>query len=149
MSVNNMKFKTIKSDIDILSIYDEINKNISVRQEMGVYEHYDLSKMTHLYLQDVSGLDESYDLHLKTIKRSWAIDINDFEIPLRKKGVLGFFEKTIKKIIWKLLKFYTFRLFSQLREYNLQVSNAIQSMDKSFDQRLNKINSQINSFNNE
>ena len=61
------------------------------------------------------------------MNKSWEIDINDFEI-VNKGGIKGRIEVIVKKVIWKLMKFYTYRMFSQQREFNIQVVTALSGM---------------------
>lgn len=136
-------FKTKESALDLDALDGEIRFKIKQRQELGVYEHYDLTKVTHLLLKDIRDPDEFFRQHLASIIRSWAIDINDFEIIRKKEGVIGNLEVLFKKIIWKLLKFYTYRLFSQQREYNFQISNTLSLMERHYREKLNTLEKEL------
>ena len=49
----------------------------------------------------------------------------------------------LKKLIWKLLKFYTYRLFSQQKEFNCQVVNAITSLNKRWEEEIEEIKKRL------
>ena len=106
-------FKTRETELNLETLDREIAFKIKQRQELGVYEHFDLTRVTHLLLRDIRDSGEFFRQHLAAIIRSWAVDINDFEIIRKQEGILGNLEVLFKKVIWKLLKFYTYRLFSQ------------------------------------
>lgn len=136
-------FKIRESALDLQALDSEIRFKIKQRQELGVYEHYDLTKVTHLLLRDIRNPREFLKQHLGAIIRSWAIDINDFEIIRKKEGVAGHLEVLLKKVIWKLLKFYTYRLFSQQREYNFQISNTLTLMEKHYREKLDSLQKEL------
>ncbi len=136
-------FKTRESSLDMEAVDREIHFQIKQRQELGVYEHYDLTKVTHLLLRDIRDPGEFFRQHLAAIVRSWAIDINDFEIIRKKEGILGNLEILLKKVIWKLLKFYTYRLFSQQREHNFQISNTVTLMEKHYREKLSALEKEL------
>lgn len=129
-------FNTLQTDIDLAAIDAEIRFKIRQRQELCVYDHFDMSKVTHYILRNIQNREEYLPLHLKAIANSWVLDINDFEILRKKGGITGLLEFISKKIIWKLMKFYTFRLFSQQREYNFQISNATLILEKKYNDKL-------------
>ena len=143
MSPEKNVFKTRETSLDIEAVDREIHFQIKQRQELGVYEHYDLTKVTHLLLRDIRDPGEFFRQHLAAIVRSWAIDINDFEIIRKKEGILGNLEILLKKVIWKLLKFYTYRLFSQQREHNFQISNTVTLMEKHYREKLGSLEKEL------
>lgn len=136
-------FDIISTDIDLNTIESAIRFKIKQRQELGVYEHFDLSKVTHYLLRDIRDKEEYLSLHLQSIARSWAVDVNDFEILKKQQGLVGLAEILLKKVIWKLLKFYTYRLFSQQREFNFQISNTILILEKKYKERLLKLEKEL------
>ena len=56
-----------------------------------------------------------------------------------KVGILGARAVWLKKTIWKMLKYYTYRLFSQQKDFNCQVANAICSLKAKVDAELTAI----------
>ncbi len=119
-----------------------IEKNIREREASGVYARFDLKKIVPFDLLDASDESQFLQFYLKAIQRAWAVDINDFLIP-KKPGLLGAAEWALKKALWKLLKFYTFRLFSQQREFNSQVSHTLAALHKDYSAKADAIQQQI------
>ena len=136
-------FKTRETELNLETLDREIAFKIKQRQELGVYEHFDLTRVTHLLLRDIRDSGEFFRQHLAAIIRSWAVDINDFEIIRKQEGILGNLEVLFKKVIWKLLKFYTYRLFSQQREYNFQISNTLTIMEKHYREKLDSLEKEL------
>ena len=64
--------------------------------------------------------------YLQVVERLGDVNYGDFEI-VSKGGPFGRLEVLLKKTIWKVMRFYTYRLFSQQREFDCQVAEALQS----------------------
>ncbi|NQT93372.1 MAG: hypothetical protein HQ559_11475 [Lentisphaerae bacterium] len=64
---------------------------------------------------------------LKMMSTTCLIDIGDFDIPNR-GGLIGGVEVFVKRFVWKLLRFYTYRMFSQQREFNTQIVAVLNEM---------------------
>lgn len=142
-----MRFFDIKGiDADQDKIQDEINNCISQKEKSGAYVNLNLSSDNKLDFTDITNEDKFTEYYLKVIKRTWAIDINDFEIT-RKNGLKGFLEFNLKKIIWKLLKFYTYRLWSQQIEFNSQIKNSLIAIHNDFNAKISRIKKEIDQLN--
>ncbi len=120
----------------------EIEKRVREKKESGIYEKYNLARINTLELQDIENESDFLDYYLKAIKSTWAIDINDWEI-INKGGVFGKAVVILKKIIWKLLKFYTYRLWSQQREFNAQISNTVNAIHSKYEKEINELKKEI------
>ena len=86
--------------------------------------------------------EEILDFYLKSIVDSSRIDINDFEIP-GEDTIFGRWEIRLKKLIWKLMKFYTFRLFSQQNDFNGRVALILQGINRKNSRRLEKLRQRV------
>lgn len=129
----------IKSEgIDVKEIMNEIEKRVEEKKQQGVYDKYNLEAITELKIEELKEEREFLDYYLRALKRSWDVDINDFEI-LPKGGILGRPLVLFKKLIWKCLKFYTYRLFSQQREFNSQVVAVLEGINKKVDNNFAEI----------
>lgn len=133
--------------VDEDAINREIQERISEKEKNGVYDCFNLSEDLRMDFLDIQGDAEFLVYYLRVIKKTWAIDINDFEMT-GNQGIKGFFEVRLKKIIWKLLKFYTYRLFSQQIEFNSQIKNTLIAIEKEYSARISRIESEINQIKN-
>ncbi len=124
--------------VDVAAIQREIEDRVARKKEAGVYDRYDLSRVAALELGGVKSEADFLEYSLKVVQQAWDIDIGDFPI-CSKGGLLGAPAVLLKKSIWKLLKFYTYRLFSQQKEFNCQVVNAVVSLNRKIDAELAKL----------
>jgi hypothetical protein len=131
-------FEISSAKVDTDAIMKEIQKRIKKKEAAGIYHHYNLAKVHTLELQDIEDEEDFLEYYLKAVGSTWAVDINDWEI-VDKGGLLGKPALLLKKIIWKLLKFYTFRLWSQQREFNAQIANTVNAMHKKFSAEIEEL----------
>jgi len=134
----NELFQIGANGVDVKKIMQEIEERVARKKAAGVYDKYDLSRIAAMELSNVKSEADFLDYSLKVIQQTWDIDIGDFPI-YSKGGVLGAPAVWLKKVIWKLLKFYTYRLFSQQKEFNCQVANAICSLKSTVDAEIAKL----------
>ena len=138
-------FEIAADKVDVEKIMSTIRTRIEEKKKAGLYNQYNLSGISRLELEHLSSEEELLDYHLETLMRTGDIYIGDFEI-VNKGGFLGPIEVLIKKIIWKLLKFYTYQLFSQQKEFNCQLTNACISLRKYMDRRFKEIHERLNAL---
>ncbi len=119
-----------------------IENSIEQKEKQGIYTELDIVEITKVPFIDIKNEREFMSYYLNVIHKSWAIDINDFEIP-QKNGLLGKLELKLKQMIWKLLKFYTYRLFSQQIEFNSQIRNSLIAVQKEVSQKLSNVEEQL------
>ena len=124
--------------VDVKKIMREIDERVARKKESGIYDLYDLSKIAALELSNVKSEADFLSYSLKVIQQTWDIDIGDFPI-YSKGGAFGKPVVLLKKLIWKLLKFYTYRLFLQQKEFNCQIANAITSLNRKLDSEIAKL----------
>ena len=109
--MNECFFEIKGASVNPEALMEEIEKHIKEKEKNGVYSCHSIPKKADIEFLDISNDTQFMEYYLRVIRRTWAVDINDFEIP-KKKGFTGFLELKLKKLIWKLLKFYTYRIFS-------------------------------------
>ena len=134
----DQKFQIGADGVDVKKIMQEIEERVARKKAAGVYDKYDLSRIAALELSSVKSEADFLDYSLKVIQHNFYIDIGYFQI-YSKGGILGAPAVWLKKTIWKMLKFYTYRLFSQQKEFNCQVANAICSLKAKVDAELTAI----------
>lgn len=115
--------------IDVKQLMREIEERVAEKKAQGVYDRHNLDRITKLEIENVKDDAEYLRWLLKSIDQSWDVNIGDPQI-VNKGGILGKPEVWLKKIIWQLLKFYTYRLFSQQKEFNSQVAMALGLISK-------------------
>lgn len=119
--------------LDVDKIMREIKERIEKKKKEGIYDKYNLDQ---LVVKDVEQLKTEKDFlnyYLELVQHTCDIDIGDFEIP-SKGGMFGKPMAKFKRLIWIMLRFYTYRLFSQQKEFNFQLVNTIMSLNKRIDE---------------
>ena len=115
--------------IDVHAVEKEILASVAEKRARGVYDDAAVARAERnnlLTLKDDESFMERYLLCLRQIV---PVDINDFEI-LERRSRLAPLSKAVKRTIWKLLKFYTYRLWSQQNQTNDVLLAAIEIMDR-------------------
>ena len=73
--------------------------------------------------------DDFIAFYLTCLREAVFVDISDYEIHERRR-FLGPLLVAFKKTVWKLLKFYTYRLWSQQNQVNGLVVTALEGMEE-------------------
>jgi hypothetical protein len=71
-----------------------------------------------------------------------AVDINDFEIREQRRFGNRLLV-AVKKIIWSLLKFYTYRLWSQQNQVNGLLLTAIEGLDDKYRNKIRDLETRV------
>lgn len=140
--MQNPIFEIGAEGVDVKKIMQDIEARIEEKKKSGVYEKYDLSGISKLELENIASEEEFLNYYTEILQRTCDINIADFPI-INEGGWLGSIEVWAKKIMWKLLKFYTYRLFTQQKEFNCQVTNAFLSLRKCMDERFKEIHERL------
>ena len=112
--------------VDAEALTARIRETVRRKRERGDYEGINLSGVASIDYEKELNDEEKLLYHLQVTERLSDVNYGDYEI-VSKGGVGGKLEVLLKKVIWKLLRFYTYRLFSQQREFDCQVSEALAS----------------------
>ena len=122
------------NSINVGEVMEVIRRRVREKKEAGVYDRYNLTGITRLEIVEAKSEEDFLNYYLKVMQKSYELDIGDFEIP-SKGGFLGKPAVWLKKIIWKFLKFYTYRMFTQQREFNLQVLNTLKCINRKIEKQ--------------
>ena len=105
-------------------IVRQVRERVEKRRKNG---EYDLSVVATAERYNLSTIKEDadfFDRYLSCLRLVTRVDINDFEIIEHRAHFAPFFKK-LKKGIWSLLRFYTYRLWSQQNQVNGMLQAAI------------------------
>lgn len=119
--------------LDVDKIMQEIKERVEQKKKQGVYDKYNLESLVTKDIDQLQTEKDFLNYYLELIQHTCDIDIGDFEIP-SKGGIFGRFVAKFKRVIWIILRFYTYRLFSQQKEFNFQLVNTIMSLNKRIDE---------------
>jgi len=129
--------------VDSAKIVAEILGVVARKREEGVYDDARVAraeKNNLLNLQD----DESFmHQYLACLRQISQVDINDFEIVEKRGGLVGKMLAAFKKFIWKLLKFYTYRLWSQQNQVNMLLLSGLETLDRHYRREIDQLKARI------
>ncbi len=121
--------------IDVEAIVATIRERVEEKKRSGVYDQYNISPAVALEIDNLRTDADYLNYYLDSIWSAADIDLGDFPIQ-SKSPLLGRPVVWLKKIIWKLMKFYTFRLFSQQKEFNVKMASIVHGLDMKYEARL-------------
>lgn len=119
-------------------IMADIRATITRKLEQGVYQDSRVAAAEKTNLAALRDNAQFVQFYLDCLRQSVTVDINDFEIRERRPR-LGWLTRILKIAIWKLLKFYTYRLWSQQNDINSLWVTALEGMDEKYRHRLQEL----------
>lgn len=129
--------------VDAQKLVAEILDTVAKKRARGEYDDARVARAERnnlLTLKDDEGFMEQYLICLRQIV---PVDINDFEIFEKRSSKLAPLLIRLKKTIWKTLKFYTFRLWSQQNQTNALLLAAIEIMESRHARDVAALNARI------
>lgn len=112
-------------------IMAEIKAAVADKAAHGVYHNMRVAQAEKANLVNLSDDESFLKYYLECLRNAVFVDINDFEIRERRRFGSAFLI-ALKKIIWNILKFYTYRLWSQQNQINGLLVTAVESLDEKY-----------------
>lgn len=133
----------IRADgIDVEAVMEEIRATVERKRAAGAYDDERIARAERLNIERLKDEDAFVDFYLESLHHIFLVDINDFPIRTH-RGLLGAPIVLLKKTIWKLLKFYTYRLFTQQNQINGQMVGAVDGLNRKVNRRLERIEERL------
>ena len=134
---------TIGADgINATAIVAEIRKKVAANMELGIYTDVRVARAERANLANLKDEDNFLSFYLECLRDAVFVDINDFEIHEQRSK----FNKPLvllKKTIWKMLKFYTYRMWSQQNQVNGLLLSALESSESKNQEKIRKLETRI------
>lgn len=128
--------------VDVEAIVRDIEATVARNLEEGVYDDAAVARAERSNLATLQDHDEFLAFYLKCLREAALVDISDFEIRERRRGwapvLVGF-----KKVLWNLLKFYTYRLWSQQNQVNSLLVTALDNLDQKYAKKIAALEKQL------
>lgn len=121
--------------VDVERLMAEIQATVALKMERGVYRDAHIAQAERANLANFQDDEAFLRYYLDCLRSAVFIDINDFEIRERRRLGAGMLVG-LKKILWKLLKFYTYRLWSQQNQVNGLLITALEGLDEKYRSRI-------------
>ncbi|MDO9542674.1 MAG: hypothetical protein Q7J98_10170 [Kiritimatiellia bacterium] len=131
MDKDNPTFSVGAEGVNAEKIMSEIKVAVAGKAARGVYRDLRVAQAERANLVNLSDDESFLKYYLECLRNAVFVDINDFEIRERRRFGSAFFV-AFKKIVWSILKFYTYRLWSQQNQINGLLVTAIESMDEKY-----------------
>jgi len=115
--------------LDVDTLVADLQATADRKMKDGVYADARVARAEKTNLVHLRGSDDFITFYLTCLRDAVFVDISDFEIRERRR-ILGPLLIVFKKITWKLLKFYTYRLWSQQNQINGLIITALEGMEE-------------------
>ena len=134
-------FKIGAQGVDVRALVDEIRASVSRKAEQGLYSDPRIARAEKTNLSNLS--DKEFDqYYMECLRDAVFVDINDFEIHERRRFFSGILVR-FKRLIWKMLRFYTYRLWSQQNEVNAILLSANEANDNRYRDKIEELEARI------
>ena len=111
--------------VDARKVVEEILADVARKRASGAYEDPRIARAEHSNILLMKDGDDFLERYLDCLCELVQVDINDFDIRERRSGFASKPLLFVKKTIWKLLKFYTYRMWSQQNQTNELLLSAL------------------------
>jgi hypothetical protein len=144
----NETFEINTPGVDVKNVMAGIRERVEKKRSSGLYERYNLSGLRAMELENIKDGEAYLDYYLKTIWKAADIDLGNFPIT-SKTYILGEPVVWLKKIIRQLLKFYTYRLFSQQKDFNAKTASIVYGINRKFERKISVLEGKIEALRGE
>jgi len=128
--------------IDTEKLMAELLARVERKAEQGAYADARIARAERTNLLNLKNDEEFLGFFLKCLREAAFVDINDFEIRERRSAAAPLLVR-LKKTIWKLLKFYTYRLWSQQNTVNGLLVTGIESLDDKYRDQIKQLEARV------
>lgn len=114
---------------DVDKLVADIQTTVDRKMQEGVYADALVARAERTNLVNLRGSEDFLSFYITCLREAAFVDISDFEIRERRR-FFGPALVKLKKVIWSLLKFYTYRLWSQQNQANGLLVTAIEGLEE-------------------
>jgi len=128
--------------IDVDKLVAEIQDRVAEKRARGAYDDARVARAEKHNLLNLQDDDEFLENYLNCLRQIVPVDINDFEIFERRPRFAKAFVR-LKQGIWGMLRFYTFRLWSQQNQTNAVLLAAIEMLNTRSSNRIRELERRV------
>lgn len=141
--VEHMEVQVNAGDINVSDLVKEIRDEVAKKRQEGVYTDARIGRAERHNLMYMADSEELLRFYLHCLRDGVHVDINDYQIEDRRTGWQGKALVKMKTVIWKLLKFYTFRMWHQQNQINGLMVTAIESSFQQYEKKIASLEERI------
>lgn len=124
--------------INTEALVRDIRQGVEDKLAEGFYSEEEILRAERSNFAALRGDKDLSEFYLNLLAESACVDINDFEIN-EKRTLLRVLLVPFKRLVWKVLRFYTFRLWSQQNEVNALLLAAVEATEQKYDARIREL----------
>lgn len=128
--------------VDTGRLVREIQDAVAARLQAGDFADPRLAQAERHNLPFLQNDEAFLDYYLQCLREAVTVDINDFEVRERRSHLAPLLV-AFKRTIWKSLKFYTYRLWSQQNQVNGLLLAATEELDRKYRDRLQALETRL------
>ena len=128
--------------VDAAKIVAEIREIVEAKKQQGVYADSRVALADRTNLEQLRNDEQFLEFYLECLRDAVFVDISDFEITERRSRFRGCLV-ALKRGLWKLLKFYTYRLWSQQNQVNGLLLSATEIVEKTAKEKVAELEARI------
>lgn len=128
--------------IDVEQVVADIRAAVEEKRSKGLYSDATVARAERTNLAAFKDDDEFLSFYLECLRECVFVDINDFEI-VERRPAMGRVFILLKRTLWKLLKFYTYRLWSQQNQVNGLLLAAIENTENRNRERIQALEKRV------
>ena len=140
--MSDAQFEIHAPGVDVEKVVEEIRAAVSEKRGKGLYTDARVARAERYNLTHLKTDDEFLAFYLEALRDAVFVDISDFEIVERRLRFSRLLV-ALKRVIWKLLKFYTYRLWSQQNQINGLLLSAVDSAQSASREKLAQLEERI------
>jgi hypothetical protein len=137
-----MTFEIGARGVDAAQIVRDVEAAVAARMQAGAYTDPRIARAERTNLRHLAQEANLAEFYLDCLRESIFVDITDFEIRERRRGV-AFLLVALKRTLWKLLRFYTYRLWTQQNEVNGLLMATVEEVDRKYRERLQELEARL------
>lgn len=128
--------------LDVGKIITDVRETAAAKMQSGAYAGAQLARAERFNLVNLKKDENFFDFYMDSLREAISVDINDFEIRERRAFLAPLLIR-FKKTLWGLLKFYTYRLWSQQNQVNGLLLSATEELDRKYRDRIKALEARL------
>lgn len=128
--------------LDVERVVAEIKRRVAENRERGIYDDPAVARAEKHNLLNFKDDEAFMERYLTCLRHVVSVDINDFTI-FERRPRFAWFLVRLKTLLWKFLRFYTYRLWSQQNEINGVLLAAIEVGENRSRQRIDRLEGRV------